>query len=105
MSTIDIKEFTRRNIEAVNKGRATAFAFIDEHYAADIIIHGTFGEMHGLKDCKKLFSGLYDAFPDLHFTLDDEIVVGDKVAIRWTATGTHKGTFMGVLPTNKKITT
>jgi len=103
MSTKDIEQFTRRNVEAVNKGKAAVFAFMDEHYAPDIIIHGTFGEMRGLEDCKRLFSGMYDAFPDLHFTLDDEIVAGGKVAIRWTATGTHKGTFMGAPPTNKRI--
>jgi steroid delta-isomerase-like uncharacterized protein len=106
MSTIDIKEFTRRNIEAVNKGKAAVFAFIDEHYAADIVMHGIFGgETHGLKECKQTFSDLYNVFPDLHFSLDDEIVVENKVAIRWTATGTHKGAFMGVPPTNKKVTT
>jgi len=104
MPTISIEEFTRRNIEAVNKGKAAAFAFIDEHYAADIVMHGLFGrESRGLKECKQVFSQLYDVFPDLHFTLDDEIVKGDKVAIRWTATGTHKGTFMGSPPTNRKI--
>jgi steroid delta-isomerase-like uncharacterized protein len=106
MSKKDIEEFTRRNIEAVNKGKAAAFVFIEEHYAADIVMHGLFGgEARGLKECKQMFSELYDVFPDLHFALDDEIVKGDKVAIRWTATGTHKGTFMGVPPTNKKITT
>jgi predicted ester cyclase len=104
MSTKDIEEFTRRNVEAVNKGKAAVFAFMDEHWAADVIGHGMFGEVHGLEDCKQLFSGLYDVFPDLHFALDDEILVGNKVAIRWTATGTHKGTFMGAPPTNKKIT-
>jgi predicted ester cyclase len=104
MSKKDIEGFTRRNVEVVNKGKAAALAFIDEHYAPDIITHGIFGEAHGLEDCKRLFSGMFDAFPDLHFTLDDEIVVGDKAAIRWTATGTHKGSFMGSPPTNKKIT-
>jgi len=103
MSTKDIEGFTRRNVEAVNKGKAAVFAFIDEHFAADVIGHGMLGEVHGLEECKRLFSMMYDVFPDLHFALDDEIVVGDKAAIRWTATGTHKGTFMGAPPTNKKI--
>ena len=104
MSTKDIEEFTRRNVEAVNEGKAAVFAFMDEHWATDVIGHGMFGEVHGLEDCKRQFSEMYAVFPDLHFALDDEIVVGDKVAIRWTATGTHKGAFMGAPPTNKKIT-
>ena len=102
---IGIEEFTRRNVEAVNKGKAAVFAFIHEHYASDIIMHGLFGgESRGIEECKQTFSGLYDVFPDLHFALDDEIVKGNRVAIRWTATGTHKGRFMGSPPTNRKIT-
>jgi predicted ester cyclase len=32
------------------------------------------------------------------------IVEGDKVAVRYTLTGTHKGEFMGALATKKKVT-
>jgi predicted ester cyclase len=49
-------------------------------------------------------SEMYDAFPDMHVTIDDMVAEGDKVAARTTWTGTHKGEFMGVPPTNKKVT-
>jgi predicted ester cyclase len=42
-------------------------------------------------------------FPDIHFTVDDIFVEGDKVALRWTLRGTHKGEFAGVPPTNKQV--
>jgi predicted ester cyclase len=29
-------------------------------------------------------------FPDLHFTIEDMIAEGDRVAVRWTGHGTHK---------------
>ncbi len=29
------------------------------------------------------------AFPDLHFSIEDQLIDGDKVALRWVATGTH----------------
>jgi len=41
--------------------------------------------------------------PDVHFTVDDIIAEGDKVAARWTSTGTHKGELMGIPSTGKKV--
>ena len=44
------------------------------------------------------------AFPDLHFTVEDQIAEGDMVANRVTARGTHQGEFMGIAPTGKQVT-
>ncbi len=41
-------------------------------------------------------------FPDLKFAIDDTIAERDEVVLHWTATGTHKGQFLGMAPTNKK---
>jgi steroid delta-isomerase-like uncharacterized protein len=41
------------------------------------------------------------AFPDLHFTIDDTIAERDEVVIQWTGSGTHKGDFLGMPPTNR----
>ena len=49
----------------------------------------------------KTFRG---AFPDLHYTVDEAIVAGDKVTTRWTARGTHGGEFFGNAATQKSIT-
>jgi predicted ester cyclase len=38
------------------------------------------------------------------FTIDDTIAERDEVVVHWTATGTHKGQFLGMPPTNKKAT-
>ena len=42
------------------------------------------------------------AFPDIHFTVEQQIAEGDLVMTRWSATGTHKGTLMGMAATGKK---
>jgi steroid delta-isomerase-like uncharacterized protein len=42
--------------------------------------------------------------PDLKFNIDDTISEKDKLVVAWTITGTHKGNFLGVPPTNKKVT-
>jgi predicted ester cyclase len=44
------------------------------------------------------------AFPDMFYTIDDLVAEGDKVVCRFTATGTHKGEYMGISPTGKRIT-
>jgi steroid delta-isomerase-like uncharacterized protein len=45
------------------------------------------------------------AFSDHGFEVHDTIAEGDKVVVRWTMWGTHTGTFLGVPPTHKVITT
>jgi len=105
MSAKEIKALERRWFEESNKGKAAAMAVIDELHATDYIFHGGSGEeMRSRKDYKQFMSEFYSAFPDVHFTLDEIVVEGDKVATRWTMTGTHKGKIGGIPPTNKKIT-
>jgi len=43
-------------------------------------------------------------FPDMLSHEDALLGDGDLVAIQWTITGTHTGTFFGVAPTGKAIT-
>ena len=49
---------------------------------------------------------LYAAFPDFYTTIDDLVIdeAAGKVAIRWMATGTHRGNFAGIAPTGRWIT-
>ncbi|TET85665.1 MAG: hypothetical protein E3J37_01425, partial [Anaerolineales bacterium] len=44
------------------------------------------------------------AFPDMKVTTEDIIAEGDKVVIRWTATGTHQGELMGIPASGKQVT-
>jgi predicted ester cyclase len=46
---------------------------------------------------------IFAAVPDVHVTIDTVTAEGDMVAERHTARGTHKGEFMGVPATGKKI--
>ena len=105
MSAKENKALVRRFIKELNKGKAAAMAVIDELYATDWVGHSGMGrDMYGIKDNKQYTSEFFSAFPDLHFTIDDIVVEGDRATVRWTSTGTHKGEFMGVPPTNKKWT-
>ncbi len=52
--------------------------------------------LDGPDEVKDTVTRFRTAFPDLHFALDDVVSDGDRVAVRWTATGTHEAGFGGV---------
>jgi predicted ester cyclase len=104
MSTEEVKAFDRRFFEEWNKGKAAAMAAIDKTCATNIVWHSTGEDIHGLSDFKKSMGEFFDAFPGNHFAIVDIFAEGDKVAVRYTITGTHKGTFGSIPPTNKKVT-
>jgi C-1 hydroxylase len=52
---------------------------------------------------KQFLTALWSAFPDLSHKIEEIMAEGDKVAIRVINTGTHKGEFLGIPPTYKKV--
>ena len=53
---------------------------------------------------KQLIAAITNAFPDIHHDIEDVVAEGaDKVAIRMNVTGTHKGEFLGMPQSGKKI--
>ena len=53
---------------------------------------------------KEIIGGLQAAFPDLKVSEEDLISEGDKIVVRLTFRGTHKGEFMGVAASAKEVT-
>jgi predicted ester cyclase len=93
MSAEEIKSLERRWFEELNKGKAAAMALIDELCSTDFVRHCARGkDLRGTKVYKQDMRELFSAFPDVHFTLDDMVVEGDRVAIRYTWVGTDKAT-------------
>jgi len=43
------------------------------------------------------------AFPDLRIAVEDTVAEKDKLVTSWTISGTHKGEFMGIRPTDEKV--
>jgi steroid delta-isomerase-like uncharacterized protein len=43
------------------------------------------------------------AFPDLAFTVDELVAAGERVAVRWSATGTHHGDLRGFPRTGRRL--
>ncbi len=102
MSVEENKAVVRRHVEELfNKGDLSV---ADEIISADYVYHSPLGmEFKGPEGVKQMVAMARDAFPDIHFTIDDMVAEGDVVAVRYTYTGTHKGEYMGIAPTGKKI--
>src|SRR3954447_5278236 len=54
------------------------------------------GLAHGIPEVKQFFTVFFKVFPDGHFRIDDFLAEGDRAAIRFTWTGTHRTKFLGV---------
>jgi predicted ester cyclase len=85
--------------ELFNKGN---LAIADEIISLEYVFHGPMGEMKGPEGIKQIVTAWRTTFPDGHYTIDDMVAEGDKVAVRYTMTGTFKGEYMGIAPTGKK---
>jgi steroid delta-isomerase-like uncharacterized protein len=61
--------------------------------------------IEGTEGLKQLITMYRTGYPDLKFTLEDQLADGDKVVNRWTCAGTHEGELMGIPATGKYTTT
>jgi steroid delta-isomerase-like uncharacterized protein len=57
----------------------------------------------GRNGIRRMFEEYYRSFPDLELSKDQTVIEGDRVALFWTATGTHKGTIMNIPATGRVI--
>jgi predicted ester cyclase len=57
----------------------------------------------GREGARLFYQGFLAAFPDAQITLEDFVAEEDKLASRFTLQGTHRGEFMGVAATGKRV--
>jgi steroid delta-isomerase-like uncharacterized protein len=106
-----------RRADSDDDNRAVARRFGEEVWgqgdmeAADAVLADDFVEHHpapgqppGREGHKQVVELWRTAFPDLTLTVDDLFADGAKVALRWTARGTHRGALMGLPPTGRQVT-
>jgi steroid delta-isomerase-like uncharacterized protein len=88
--------------EVFNRGNMSV---VDDLFAPDFVEHEELpaGIPNDREGVIQLAAMLRSAFPDFKATIDDIVAEDDKVVIRQTWTGTHKGEFMGVPPTGKSV--
>ena len=99
MSTVDNTRLVRDYIDTWNRGDLQGMAGF---WSPDMVHHTRSGS-HGFDEVISIVAGFMAAFPDLRFDIDDMVAEGDRVASRMTAQGTHTGTYLGALPTGRRV--
>lgn len=98
MSTTANQQIIQRRVEEIwNQGK---LATIDELIAPNLISNG---QPIGREGFRQFVTAVRTAFPNIHFTVEDTVVEGDKVVIRYTGRGTHQGAFAGIPATGKQV--
>ena len=86
-----VRDFVERCINSQDLDAA------GDYVADDVVEQVPFpGQGPGLAGLKDVLRGLFAAFPDMHWTIDEQIAETGTVLTRFTWTGTHEGEFFGV---------
>jgi len=93
-----VRRFTE---EVITQGDMDAAAqFVWEDVVEQVPLPGQGPGLEGLKDILRY---MRSGFPDIDFSIKEQISEGDKVASRFEWTGTHRGEFLGVPATGKPV--
>jgi predicted ester cyclase len=102
MSIEENKNVIRRIYD--NEAVRRDLAYLDDLVAPNVVNHNPFpGSGPGIEGVKQAVGAMLGLFPDARFTIDDMIAEADRVAVRVTLHGTHRGSFMGRPPTGAAV--
>ncbi len=99
MSTEQNKALMRRYIE--ERWNARKLSLTGELVSPDFVLHTPSGDV-GLAAFQAAITAYLQAFPDSAVSIEDMVAEGDRVAIRYRFSGTHRGEFLGVAATGKQ---
>jgi steroid delta-isomerase-like uncharacterized protein len=75
-----------------------------DYVADDVVERVPFpGQGPGLAGLKDVLRGLFAAFPDMNWNIEEQIAESDKVLTRFVWTGTHSMEFLGVAATGRSV--
>ena len=98
-----LREVVRELGDTFNDPQIRESSYFD-FYDDSLRIHGFLPNLPDDKaGFKQFIYLLWNTFPDIRITFEDIIVEGNKAACRYNLTGTQKGEFMNLRPTNKQF--
>ena len=87
--------------EVITQGQIDwAAQFVWEDVVEQVPLPGQGPGLEGLKD---IIRAMRTGFPDLVFSIQEQIAEADKVASRFEWTGTHQAEFLGIPATNRHV--
>lgn len=101
MTVQENKAVVRRFIEEVQNKQN--LDLVDELFSPDCVDHSGMAQEGGIEGIKRFFTMINAAFPDAHFTVQDQVAEGDMVVTRKTLRATHTGELFGIPATGKRI--
>lgn len=105
MSLLDsLRDVVKKLADTFNDPQKRESSYFD-FYDDSLTIHGFPPNLPSNKEgFKKFIYLLWTGFPDIRIIFEDIIIEKNKVAVRYNLTGTHKGEFMDLRPTDKQFT-
>jgi steroid delta-isomerase-like uncharacterized protein len=103
MSVENNKAIARRFIQVWGDGDLDV---VDELAAPSLVVRypALPQVIQGNRAFRHALAGFRSAFPDSALRVEEEVAEDEKVVVRWTFSGTHEGSFMGIPATGKKVT-
>ena len=97
------KELIRRQYEEITNGKN--LAMVETYFTPDFLDHeAPAGQPDGPAAFREYLTGIFNALPDFHVTIEETIAEGDKVVVRNVWRGTHLGEYNGLRATARMIT-
>lgn len=103
MDTSHSKSIARAQLDRIwNLGEEEA---IEELYTDGCVLHDPMMPVavEGRGAIRSLVQAYRTAFPNLAFSVEDQIAEEDRVVTRWTARGTHLRTLLGIPATGRQV--
>ena len=102
MSEQENIQLSEKQVAAINARNLDEYSSrIDESYVGES--ESPLSPIRGREGARKALEMLFAAFPDVRFEAEQILASGDFVVARLGITGTHKGNYLGIAATNKRI--
>ncbi len=93
----------RRTLDMINDRKLSQLAEFTHPDFKRHDLAGALPEVSGTGGPADLMQSILRALPDFHYEIQQFVAKDDRIAVQLTGTGTHRGEFLGVAGTGKRL--